>query len=199
MSRAKYREYLQSPEWQVRRQWALARAGYRCQVCNGQGVLDCHHRTYERVGREHPEDVTVLCRRCHQLFHGYEDDLASENWRGMLAGHVRNAIATLGRLGVLPPQWQEALGSAGLFIGNGAWDSGRLVLDPPAPEDDCTQPAAGLQIAARYAALTSDTETVRKYLLAVRAVLADRLDRPVELGWRLADEPPAPAPEDGRG
>jgi hypothetical protein len=29
-----------------------------------------HHRTYERFGREDTGDLTVLCRRCHTLFHG---------------------------------------------------------------------------------------------------------------------------------
>jgi 5-methylcytosine-specific restriction endonuclease McrA len=64
-----YEAYLRSPEWRARARQALCRAGYRCQVCGNRGPLDVHHRTYRRVGREWPEDLTVLCHRCHELFH----------------------------------------------------------------------------------------------------------------------------------
>ncbi|HUU90506.1 MAG TPA: hypothetical protein VM238_04770 [Phycisphaerae bacterium] len=63
-----YRKYLQTDEWKQRAEAAKACAGYRCQVCNQEGSLDAHHRTYERLGCELPEDITVLCRSCHQLF-----------------------------------------------------------------------------------------------------------------------------------
>lgn len=62
-------EYLRSEHWQLTRAAALARAENRCQVCNASSRLDVHHRTYERLGNEHPGDLTVLCRRCHDLFH----------------------------------------------------------------------------------------------------------------------------------
>lgn len=67
--RAEYLAYLQSPEWQAKRVEALARAKNRCQVCNSTRRLDVHHRTYERFKDEHPDDLTVLCRPCHDLFH----------------------------------------------------------------------------------------------------------------------------------
>lgn len=62
-------EYLRSPHWRSTRLGALERAGHRCQVCNAAQRLDVHHRTYERLGRERPEDLTVLCRTCHETFH----------------------------------------------------------------------------------------------------------------------------------
>jgi replicative DNA helicase len=31
--------------------------------------LEVHHRTYERIGQERSEDLTVLCDVCHGLFH----------------------------------------------------------------------------------------------------------------------------------
>ena len=65
--------YLRTNHWQHRRLMALRRAGWRCQVCNEEASkgkpLDVHHRTYERRGAEKAEDVIVLCRRCHELFH----------------------------------------------------------------------------------------------------------------------------------
>ena len=65
-----YYEYLQTPEWQERRKYAMKRAGYRCQVCNAYGVkLNTHHRTYERRGNEQDRDLITLCQDCHCIFH----------------------------------------------------------------------------------------------------------------------------------
>lgn len=64
-----YRAYLRSAEWRAKREWALERAGHRCQVCNRTGSLEVHHRTYERLGAELPGDLIVLDDRCHGLFH----------------------------------------------------------------------------------------------------------------------------------
>jgi hypothetical protein len=64
-----YDEYLRSPSWREKRDYVLLRAGYRCQVCNGKERLEVHHRTYDRLGHEDPEDLTVLCRGCHEAFH----------------------------------------------------------------------------------------------------------------------------------
>lgn len=65
-----YPDYLQSAEWQAHRADKLERAGHRCQVCNAEDTqLDVHHRTYERLGQEQEYDLTVLCHRCHSLFH----------------------------------------------------------------------------------------------------------------------------------
>jgi 5-methylcytosine-specific restriction endonuclease McrA len=70
MTKREYREvYLRSDHWRQMRAAALDRADNRCQVCNGADALDVHHRTYERLGAELPGDLTVLCRRCHGLFH----------------------------------------------------------------------------------------------------------------------------------
>ena len=70
MTSKEYREvYLRSEHWLRTRREALVRADQRCQVCNGHQALDVHHRTYERLGAELPTDLTVLCRRCHDLFH----------------------------------------------------------------------------------------------------------------------------------
>ena len=65
-----YREYLRTPIWKALRDAALDRAGKRCQVCNSDLMLQVHHRKYPEVlGTESPMDLTVLCRRCHDLFH----------------------------------------------------------------------------------------------------------------------------------
>lgn len=69
--RVDYRTYIQSPAWKRKAEAAKKAAGYRCQVCNrhkDEVVLDAHHRTYEHLGNERPEDITVLCRDCHELY-----------------------------------------------------------------------------------------------------------------------------------
>lgn len=66
---AEYTAHLRSPEWARLRDRALAHADWRCQLCNRPDDLDAHHRTYERLGHEHLEDLTVLCRTCHDRHH----------------------------------------------------------------------------------------------------------------------------------
>ena len=64
-----YQLYLRTKHWQQVRAAALLRYDNRCAVCNSPDQPDVHHRTYERRGCERPEDVIVLCRGCHDLFH----------------------------------------------------------------------------------------------------------------------------------
>ena len=65
-----YQKYLQSPEWQSTRKQAIARAGYRCQLCGAYAsCLEVHHNTYENLGNAHPTDIIVLCHDCHSRFH----------------------------------------------------------------------------------------------------------------------------------
>jgi hypothetical protein len=64
-----YEDYLKSEEWQAKRKQALAYAENRCQLCNGDGELHVHHRTYDRRGAEMPQDLIVLCKDCHEKFH----------------------------------------------------------------------------------------------------------------------------------
>jgi hypothetical protein len=65
-----YRDYLCTEHWYSVRRNALAAAGRRCQLCNAADqVLDVHHRTYERLGKEKLSDLIVLCRSCHERHH----------------------------------------------------------------------------------------------------------------------------------
>lgn len=69
---ARYAEYLQSAEWRRTRDEALRRAKWRCSECESKRDLQVHHRTYERVGHERPEDLVVLCVGCHEDEHPQE-------------------------------------------------------------------------------------------------------------------------------
>lgn len=69
-----YKEYLQTEHWKEKRKGALKRAGYKCQLCNSDLMLQVHHRTYERRGSERAADLIVLCQRCHKDFHKIGDE-----------------------------------------------------------------------------------------------------------------------------
>jgi len=69
---ASYEDYLQTAEWQATRKAALERAGQRCQRCGSGEQLRVHHRTYVRLGAEEPDDLRVLCDRCHEAVHGIQ-------------------------------------------------------------------------------------------------------------------------------
>ena len=67
-----YHDYIKSTDWRTRANNAKKKAGWCCQLCNQTGdksTLHAHHRTYERLGNELPEDITVLCSDCHNRFH----------------------------------------------------------------------------------------------------------------------------------
>lgn len=66
---ATYADYRASPWWARVREDALHRAHNRCQLCATQTRLEVHHNTYERLGKEWPSDVIVLCRSCHAKHH----------------------------------------------------------------------------------------------------------------------------------
>ena len=64
-----YEEYLQTDEWDEKRRRALWRADYKCELCNSNGKLHVHHKTYERRGEERNKDLIVLCENCHKTHH----------------------------------------------------------------------------------------------------------------------------------
>jgi 5-methylcytosine-specific restriction endonuclease McrA len=64
-----YTEYLQSPQWQARREMTIAAYDGRCALCYADGPLDVHHRTYDRCGHELPSDLVALCYACHEWYH----------------------------------------------------------------------------------------------------------------------------------
>ena len=71
MNKEEYKQYLGTREWKERRKNAIGRAYGKCQLCNSEYRLEVHHRTYERVGKERDDDLTVLCHDCHRRFTKY--------------------------------------------------------------------------------------------------------------------------------
>lgn len=65
-----YSNYLLSDEWKKLREQAKQRAGYKCQMCNNNGELHVHHRTYQSFNTDSViNDLIVLCASCHEQFH----------------------------------------------------------------------------------------------------------------------------------
>lgn len=91
-----YETYLRSAEWRAKREWALERAGRRCQVCNGRDRPEVHHRTYANLGAELPGDLLVLCDDCHHLYHNtgrLASSIEDEYARTLAAMCARNGSA----------------------------------------------------------------------------------------------------------
>ncbi len=60
-----YGAYIHSDAWRELRARVLERDGYECRACCGTEVLIVHHRHYETLGAEHPDDLLTLCASCH--------------------------------------------------------------------------------------------------------------------------------------
>lgn len=103
-----YGDYLRTPEWRERRQNAIDLAGGRCRLCNTDERLHVHHRTYERRGCEHPDDLTVLCEDCHALFHEHRELVSRREWNVSYGAFVHASIQQRRRDVMGGPDWQHA-------------------------------------------------------------------------------------------
>jgi 5-methylcytosine-specific restriction endonuclease McrA len=99
LHRLRYRALVGTRSWlDRRRRWldayaAVHRSEPTCAVCGAAWTLrhgHLHHRSYERLGRERFEDVTPLCRACHERVHRI---LASNpGWRRLGRGQASDVI-----------------------------------------------------------------------------------------------------------
>lgn len=64
-----YYEYIKSKDWFERTALVRERNNRLCEVCDMRYGEDVHHRTYERLGAELPEDLLHVCRTCHGMIH----------------------------------------------------------------------------------------------------------------------------------
>jgi hypothetical protein len=64
-----YRSYIRSPAWKARRIEVIRRAKGICERCHRWPIVNVHHVTYERLGRELPGDLLGVCNLCHQEIH----------------------------------------------------------------------------------------------------------------------------------
>lgn len=69
-----YAEYLESDHWKAfRDSYRAAGLKMTCVVC-GLAPAQFHHRTYERLGRELHQDVSLLCDQHHEAVHKWLSD-----------------------------------------------------------------------------------------------------------------------------
>lgn len=71
-----YYDYLMTPQWKAISEKKRKQAGFKCQLCNGNGKLSVHHKTYKNKGTEmyNMNDLIVLCDDCHKKFHDIEEN-----------------------------------------------------------------------------------------------------------------------------
>lgn len=78
MTKEEYHLYLQTPEWEVKRRAMLWLSNYSCKLCDNKNYpFHVHHRTYQNIGKEIPDDLIVLCQNCHETFH--EKDIPEQH------------------------------------------------------------------------------------------------------------------------
>ena len=64
-----YQDYLDSYLWKEKAEWIKEIFDYTCQKCGSKKNLQVHHLNYKSLGNERKEDVTVLCKKCHEEEH----------------------------------------------------------------------------------------------------------------------------------
>ena len=65
-----YADFLRTPYWKAIAEKKRIQAQYKCNLCNKNLELHCHHRTYDTHGYElhNLQDLIVLCSQCHKNF-----------------------------------------------------------------------------------------------------------------------------------
>ncbi|MDP1615522.1 MAG: hypothetical protein Q8L68_06970 [Methylococcales bacterium] len=78
-----YKTYIKSGKWRNISTVMKKYANFTCQRCKKifhPSELDVHHRNYDRLGRELPSDLEVLCRRnCHPIADAVRVAVVSEH------------------------------------------------------------------------------------------------------------------------
>jgi DNA-directed RNA polymerase subunit RPC12/RpoP len=67
LRRTPYRIYLHTRHWKAKKAEALEHYGNECGRCGSKRDLDVHHKTYENLGCESMEDLSIRCRYCHEI------------------------------------------------------------------------------------------------------------------------------------
>lgn len=67
--RQRYEKYLESPQWESKRQAALKRDRWLCQGCLSRRATQVHHLTYDHLGNELLWELQSVCTECHKIIH----------------------------------------------------------------------------------------------------------------------------------
>jgi len=96
MDRAEYQKYLASREWALLKEKVRQRSENICERCKAGPHDVTHHLTYERIGREEPEDLIGVCEDCHKFLSGKSDHDPSEYRKAVISegiARIRKAKA----------------------------------------------------------------------------------------------------------
>lgn len=70
LNNMEYIDYLNTNHWKHFRKEAIKFYNNKCQICGKKEEnLNLHHSNYGNRGRETFNDVTLLCSKCHNIFH----------------------------------------------------------------------------------------------------------------------------------
>jgi hypothetical protein len=68
-----YENYLQSPQWKIKRAKVLKRANGTCEGCGENKAVEVHHLTYDRIYNEMLFDLVAVCKSCHDQLHPWKE------------------------------------------------------------------------------------------------------------------------------
>ena len=71
-----YEEYLDSEDWQAKRELVFERSGGICEGCRERKADEVHHLTYAHIGKEFLWELVAICGVCHERIH--ENDEADD-------------------------------------------------------------------------------------------------------------------------
>lgn len=69
-----YKDYLKTEHWKLTKKSFLVTVKHNCMKCGIKEKLEVHHITYKDLGNEKNNQLSLLCRSCHQNTHdgGYK-------------------------------------------------------------------------------------------------------------------------------
>lgn len=72
--RISYLCYLKSESWYKFREKIYKERGQKCERCGSTENLQIHHLNYDNLYNEKPEDVMILCSKCHKKEYDNRDN-----------------------------------------------------------------------------------------------------------------------------
>jgi 5-methylcytosine-specific restriction endonuclease McrA len=61
-----YNARIKSAQWKNMKRDLIRMRGQKCEKCGSCTMLELHHKTYERLGKELTSDLELLCFSCHR-------------------------------------------------------------------------------------------------------------------------------------
>lgn len=76
-----YRDALRSLHFRQVCRAVFKRANGICERCHKRPATDPHHKHYNTLGRERPEDLLAVCRPCHDILTREMEDEREERYQ----------------------------------------------------------------------------------------------------------------------